>query len=242
MNFDDPWAWMQPYDARRFGEAILDKNEQERWCRAVLLGGLPFMWRKAKVARDLIYDRLELRQGDKVLIIGECIEPCGFIDDIKAGIGSQGDITVFDITDEARDNYIAKKRGRGGQLATWQWSYTHGIKDGTFDCAVCLQGVQHTDDWRETGAEMLRVMKSGRNLVLAEIAYSPETRMKIELDMHIEYVFSKLLSRVGWKLEEFPYYSPKDLQVAFAGLLTETDSFVWKGIEIFWGRKPAQAR
>ena len=88
--------------------------------------------------------------------------------------------------------------------------------------------MQHTDDWRETGAEMLRVM--------AEIAYSPETRMKIELDMHIEYVFSKL-----WKLEEFPYYSPKDLQAAFAGLLNDTESFVWKGIEIFWGRKPAQA-
>jgi hypothetical protein len=99
--------------------------------------------------------------------------------------------------------------------------------------------VQHTDNWREAGAEMLRVMKSGRNLVLAEIAYSPETRMKIELDMHIEYVFSKLLSRVGWKLDEFPYYSPKDLETAFKGLLKDTDSFVWKGIEIFWGRKPA---
>src|ERR1700759_2041958 len=73
MNFEDPWAWMQPYDARRFGEVILDQTEQERWCRAVLLGGLPFMWRKAEAARNLIYDRLELRTGDKVLIIGECI-------------------------------------------------------------------------------------------------------------------------------------------------------------------------
>lgn len=241
MNYEDPWTWMQSYDVRRFGEVILDRNEQERWCRAVLLGGLPFMWRKAEVARNLIYDRLELRAGDKVLIIGECIEPCGFVEDIKARIGPQGDIQVFDITDEARDSYIAKKRGRGSQLATWQWSYTREIADGTFDCAACLQGVQHTDDWRETGAEMLRVMKSGRNLVLAEIAYSPETRMKIGLDMHIEYVFSKLLSRVGWKLEEFPYYSPNDLQAAFAGLLNDTESFVWKGIEIFWGRKPAQA-
>ena len=229
MKFDDPWSWMQPYAVRRFGEVICDKAEQERWCRAVLLGGLPFMWRKAEVARKLIYDRLELDTADKVLLIGECIEPCGFVDDIRARIGSQGEIKVIDITDEARDN-------RGGQLATWQWTYTRNIADGTFDCVACLQGVQHTDDWRETGAEMLRVMKSGRNLVLAEIAYSPETRMKIALDMHIEYVFDKLLSRVGWKLEEFPYYSPRDLEQALAGLLTETDSFVWKGIEIFWGR------
>ncbi|MGB8281978.1 MAG: hypothetical protein WCE74_13685, partial [Pseudolabrys sp.] len=186
MENEDPWAWMQPYDVRRFGDVIMDRKEQERWCRAVLLGGLPFMWRKAEVARNLIYDRLELREGDKVLVIGECIEACGFTDDIRNWIGPGGEIKVFDITDEARDNYITKKRGRGGQVATWAWTYTRDIPERHFDCGVCLQGVQHTDDWRETGAEMLRVMKRGRNIVLAEIAYSPETRMKIGLDMHIE--------------------------------------------------------
>ena len=25
MKFDDPWAWMQSYDVRRFGEVIQDK-------------------------------------------------------------------------------------------------------------------------------------------------------------------------------------------------------------------------
>jgi ubiquinone/menaquinone biosynthesis C-methylase UbiE len=196
------------------------------------------MWRKAEVARNLIYDRLELREGDKVLVIGECIEACGFTDDIRNWIGPGGEIKVFDITDEARDNYITKKRGRGGQVATWAWTYTRDIPERHFDCGVCLQGVQHTDDWRETGAEMLRVMKRGRNIVLAEIAYSPETRMKIGRDMHIEYIFDKLLSRVGRKLEEFPYYSPQDLAAAFKGLVIDPDHFVWKGIEIFWGRKP----
>jgi len=83
MDKEDPWKWMQPYDVRRFGDVILDPKEQERWCRAVLLGGLPFMWRKAEVARNVIYDRLELREGDRVLVIGECIEPCGFVDDAK---------------------------------------------------------------------------------------------------------------------------------------------------------------
>ena len=87
MQNEDPWAWMQPYDVQRFGDVILDRQEQERWCRAVLLGGLPFMWRKAEVARNLIYDRLELRPGDKVLIIGECIEPCGFVADMCERIG-----------------------------------------------------------------------------------------------------------------------------------------------------------
>jgi hypothetical protein len=77
---------------------------------------------------------------------------------------------------------------------------------------------------------MLRVMKRGRNIVLAEIAYSPETRMKIGFDMHIEYVFDKLLSRVGWRLEQFPYYSPQNLASAFKGLVIDPDYFVWKGM------------
>jgi hypothetical protein len=98
--------------------------------------------------------------------------------------------------------------------------------------------VQHNDDWRETGKELLRVMKPGRGIVLAEIAYSPETQMKIGLDLHIEYVFEKLLSRVGWTLEEFPYFSPQDLTQGFSGLVADPGTFVWKGVEIFWGTKP----
>jgi ubiquinone/menaquinone biosynthesis C-methylase UbiE len=240
MQNDDPWAWMQPYDVQRFGDVIMDRKEQERWCRAVLLGGLPFMWRKAEVTRTMIYDRLELRPGDKVLIIGECIEACGFVADMRERIGPNGKVEVIDVTDEARDNYVNHRRGRGGQLATWQWTYTRDMPDGAFDCVACLQGVQHTDDWRETGAELLRVMQPGRNIVLAEIAYSPETKMKIELDMHVEYVFQKLFSRVGWSLDDFPYYSPKDLEAAFSGLIEQSGSFVWRGIELFWGRKPAR--
>jgi hypothetical protein len=37
----NPWEWMQPHDAR-MGEVIYPK-EQQRWCRAVMLGGLPYM-------------------------------------------------------------------------------------------------------------------------------------------------------------------------------------------------------
>ena len=52
---DDPWDWMQPYDVQRFGEVILDRKEQERWWRAFMLGGLPFMWREAEAALKVIY-------------------------------------------------------------------------------------------------------------------------------------------------------------------------------------------
>jgi hypothetical protein len=74
---DNPWDWMQPFDVKRFGEVILDPEEQTRWCRAVMLCGLLFMWNKAQIIRGIIYEKLELGEGDKVLLLGEVIEPWG---------------------------------------------------------------------------------------------------------------------------------------------------------------------
>lgn len=233
----DPWDHFQPFDVRRFGEVILNRDEQKRWSLAILLGGLTYMWDKAGVVRDLIYQKLELREGDKVLLLGEVLEGCGFVKDVRDRIGAKGEIRVVDFTDEARDAYAAGRRGSGGQLATWRYNYTASVPDAYFDCVAVLQGVQHADDWRECGKELLRVMKPGRRIVLAEITYSPETMMKIHSDMHIEYLYEKIFSRIGWRLEDFPYYSPKQLQDAFAGLVAEPGVFVWKGIEMFWGTK-----
>lgn len=234
----NPWDWMQPHDIARFGAVIADPKEQERWCRAVMLGGLPYMWNKASAIRDMVYDKLALRKGDKVLVIGESLESCSFLDDIKERIGPSGELRAIDITDEARDKYFSGFRGRGGQLATWQWDYTKSIPDGTFDCAAVLQAVQHTDDWTEFGRDLLRVMKSGRNVVLAEITFSPEFMALPKLDLHLEYLIEKVFSRIGFRVEDFPYYSPEDLMRAFDGMVQNPGTFLWKGVEVFWGTKP----
>lgn len=235
---DNPWDWMQPHDIARFGSIIGDEGEQARWCRAVMLGGLPYMWRrKAAVVRDLMYDRMGLRAGDKVLILGESIESCGFADDMRARIGQGGRIDVVDFTDEARDAYIAGRRGKHGKLATWRYDYTRDMPDEAYDTVAVLQGVQHAEDWRETGRELLRVMKPGRTIMLAEITFSPQMVMKAELDLHIEYWMEKLFSRIGWPMDAFPYYSPRDLEEAFGELVTSPSSFSWKGVELFWGSK-----
>src|SRR5690606_8469393 len=110
----DPWEWMQDYDAERFGQVILDPAEQARWSRALMLGGLPYMWRKASVLRDLIYTKLAVQPGHRVLLIGECLAACGFLSDLQKQTTDTGQLTVFDITDEARDRYFSQERGRGG--------------------------------------------------------------------------------------------------------------------------------
>jgi hypothetical protein len=39
--------------------------------------------------------------------------------------------------------------------------------------------------------------------------------------VHVEYLFDKLFSRIGWSLDDFHDYSPAELVSAFEGLVRE---------------------
>ena len=236
---ENPWNWLQPHDARRLGDVINDPKERERWCNALLVGGLPYLWKhKAEPIRELMYQKLALRPGDKVLIIGESIESCGFETDIRSRIGQQGEIRSIDIIEQARDAVMGNKRGRNGKLGTWRYDYTSDVPDAYFDCVAVLQGIQHTDDWRESGTELLRVMKSGRVIMLSEIGFSPRLQMAAELDLHIEYWLDKLFFGAGMQGLDFSYYSEQELRQEFDGLVRDPQWFNWRGVELFWGTKP----
>ena len=234
----NPWDWMQPHDTRRLGEDISDPAQRARWSTAVLIGGLPYLWRhKAILIRDMIYKKLDLAPGDKVLLIGESIESCGFDKDLREIVGPEGEIRQIDIIEEARDAVAQRRRGRNGKLGTWRYDYTSDVPDAYFDCVAVLQAVQHSDDWREAGCELLRVMKRGRVLVLAEIGFGPELRAAASLDLHLEYWIEKLFYGAGFPPTELAYFSPAELTAAFEGLLSNQGSFTWRGAELFWGNK-----
>ncbi len=239
MSFASPWDAIQDYDVRRFGPEVLDRHEQERWSRAVFLaGGLPFMWRESTVMRELIYEKLELSAGSNVLVIGEAVSACGFDGDLRARVG-EGAVEVVDIIDDARDRYLAGARGAHGQLATWRYPYADGFPDEHFDAIAVLQGVQHAEDWTSTGRDLARVLKADHPIVLAEIAFGPRFALRAEADLHLSYLVRKLFDRMGWALQDFPYHGLEDLERAFAGTLVQIGTLEWRGLEVFWGRKPS---
>jgi len=84
---------------------------------------------------------------------------------------------------------------------------------------------------------LLRLMKPGRNIMLAEITFNPRMIMLSQMDLHIEYWIEKMMAGVGFNATEFPYYSVQELHQAFEGLVTNPQDFVWKGVELFWGTK-----
>lgn len=235
----NPWDMMQQFDAARFGPEIFDPKERARWSRAIFIGGLPYMWTLARPVLKMIYDLAEVRQGDKVLLFGESLESCGFITDLKVQVGPTGEVATIDIQEDARNAVTSGKRDANGKLGTFRYDYTKHYRDEAFDIVLNLQGVQHTDNWREDGAEFLRVMKSGRRLVMAEIVLgSPEQMMKIKSDLHIQHLIDKIFAARGFDFTDQPYFSPEVLTRAFDGLLTDPGQFEWRGLEVFWGRKP----
>src|SRR5262249_59461204 len=98
----------------------------------------------------------------KVSLIGEALEACGFVDDVKARVGAGGTVDALDIQEDCRDAFFNNKRGVGGQRGTFRYNYTSHIPDEAYDVVINLQAIQHADEWRETGKDFLRIMKPGR--------------------------------------------------------------------------------
>jgi SAM-dependent methyltransferase len=104
------------------------------------------------------------------------------------------------------------------------------------DAVAVLQATRHNDDWRETGQELLRVLKPGRPLVIAKITLSSKLKMKAELDIDIEAWIEKIASRIGWSFDQTPYDGLQNLHRGFDGLVDLPGTFEWRGIEVFWAR------
>ena len=188
---------------------------------------------------DQIYRIAEIRPGDSVLLFGEGLESCGFLQDVTRLVGPGGKVSPIDIQQHARDMSIGGVKGKNGIIGTFPYRFFDHLGDESFDVVLNLQGIEHAEDWTEAGREMLRLLKPGRRLVMAEIfMVTKELPWKIKADLHVQHLLDKIFAGMDRTLEGRPYFSHADLKAAFGGMLDETDHFEWRGLEAFWGRKP----
>jgi len=61
---------------------------------------------------------------------------------------------------------------------------------------------------------------------------------RLETDLHLQYWVDKLTHFFPFDIRKTPYYSGEELHDALDGLLEQPEHIEWKGIELFWGRKP----
>jgi len=234
----NPWKDLQPHDAERFGDVILDTKEQARWSGAVFLGGLPHMWNQASEIKKLIYSHLHLSSAKRVLLIGESNESCGFLQDLRSQCSPEAEIRSIDIIERARNMCFAGEAGKNGKLGTWRWDYVDDIPDNYYDAIAVLQGVQHTEDWTETAVHLARVLKPGCYLATGEISLGQPFMEKAHADVHLQYLVDKLFAGINMDYKNLSYWSTDDLKSAFGNQLIEQGWMVHRGIEAFWGRKP----
>lgn len=239
MSTRDPWSYIQPWDVDSIPVDITDEKQRQGWMRAMFVaGGLPYMWRElAGPMRDVIYGLLELRAGDRVLLIGEGAEPCGFLEDIQRLIGPGGSIDVYEIIRDGRAAVQTRKLGRNGKIGCWRWTYTEGVAADTYDAVAVLQSAQHCDDWRETGAELVRVLRPGRRIVSAEMCLEGERfQTRVNADMHLRQWYDKMFPRGR---SDISNYSGEELLDMIGPSVFDGRCMDWRGIEVFWGRKAA---
>jgi SAM-dependent methyltransferase len=235
-----PWDYIQPWDTALFGEQIQDAEVRQNWARAfAIAGGLPYIWNElARPISEICYGLLELRAGDKVLVIGEGIAPAGWDQDMQQLVGPSGHVQAIEIIHEGRSRTVGLQRGRKGVAGTWQWDYTFKTPSDHYDAVAIMQSTQHCDDWAETATELVRVLKPGRRIVLAEaVLVGANLRSRLNADVHLDQWYDKLIGS-----REIPYTSPEELLEAFHGKLESPRAMDWHGIEMFWGRKPPRGQ
>ncbi len=227
-----PWAAMTAGDVERFGRDILDLAERKRWCSAILLGGLPYMWKNAAApVRAKAMDKLNLLPGHRVLLLGEEVDGIGFDRDIRDRIGPSGELVIVDMRESVLAMVFA------GKVPQWRYAFTTDFEDGCFDSIFVGQGVAHAEDWRREGGELIRTLRPGGSLVMAEISFGNTFLQRMNADMHLTYWVSKIMEGMQLNLSHFASHNIADVEHALYGLLDDLHAEEWRGCELLWGRK-----
>jgi SAM-dependent methyltransferase len=236
----NPWDYVQNWDEELLGPDVRSPEVRRVWELAVrLAGGLPYIWQElARPVSEIVYGLLELRPGDRVLLIGEGIGPAGWVEDMRSIVGADGVIDTVEIIRDGRRAVHSRTPGRNGQTGCWRWAYADDLPDESYDVVAVLQATQHADDWEEAAGDLLRVLKPGRRIVLAEAVLAGDSFMRrVDSDVHFRQWFDKLYEQV--RHEDIPYWSGEQIRDAFGDRVESPQIFEWRGIEMFWGRKPA---
>jgi SAM-dependent methyltransferase len=238
-----PWDFLAIPEIDALGSEVKEGNLQKNWGRAIFFGSnLKWCWTNARSITHLMYSNLRAKPGDRVLVIGEFLEDLGFLTELRKQIGETGEIATFDMVEKSRSGYTQQwKMGPSATIPEkHQWDYPFADKyaDNYFDLIWLPQGVHHAYSWNKIAPRLLRALKPGGQVMMAECRVpSPEFHHGIQMSGMLKCIVDKIFWAMDTTLEEMPDYSTAEIARAFGDFLRDTFCLEWKGFLLFWGYK-----
>jgi hypothetical protein len=60
----------------------------------------------------------------------------------------------------------------------------------------------------------------------------------INSDVHIQSWYDKMAAALSYSSDEISWYTAEQLAQIFGDMVQDAHAMEWRGIELFWGRKP----
>ena len=238
-----PWEFLAAPEVAGLGREVEDRKLLKNWGRAIFFtDNLNWIWGNAVSIRHTMYSNLRAGPGNRALVIGEKLEALGFLPELRNRVGKEGEIAAFDMVAKSHSAYT--KQWESGpdvfipEKHRWAYPFADKYPDEHFDLVWLPQGVHHAMDWEETAQKLLRVLKPGGQVIMAECRTSPpEFFAGLKISGLLRCISEKIFWAMDTTFEEMPDYSTAHIGRAFGNSLTNTFSHEWKGILIFWGFK-----
>ncbi|MFC1846188.1 methyltransferase domain-containing protein [Chloroflexota bacterium] len=238
-----PWDLISEVEKYVLGPDVINPAVQRNWGRAVFFSGnLDWMYTRAGNMLHIMYQNLKAKKGDKVLVIGEKLEVLGFLPELRKLVGETGEIASFDMVGASHKAYKQQWKMGPDQFVEekhrWDYPFADTYPDNYFDMVWLPQGVHHARSWEEIAPRLLRVLKTGRQVMMIENRTCPPAFFKaIEINGFLRCIAEKVYWGMDTTFEEMPDYTTLDLESAFGNSLTDIFSLEWKGWLLFWGYK-----
>jgi SAM-dependent methyltransferase len=239
----DPWDFLTDAEVSAFGPDLRESNLRKNWGRVIFFGAnLKWLWANTPTITDLMYNNLRVKQGDRVMVIGEFLEELEFLPELHKRVGSEGEIAAFDIVSKSRAGYTQQwEKGPGvfiPEKHQWDYPFADSYPENYFDLLWLPQGVHHAYSWNEIAPRLLRVLKPGGQVLMAECRVpAPEFHSGLQMSGLLRYIVEKIFWAMDTTLEEMPDYSPADLARAFGDSVGDIFELDWKGWLLFWAFK-----
>ncbi len=233
-NLKDVWSpeYLIDYYAYVVGPEIFDAAIRDQFCETAFFGGNTLrLWNEAIDLKQNFLAGSALRNGQKVLLAGKFTEESGLASAIKQLIGSTGELTTIDTTQQFLDGVRSPKA-----ILQWNFSFSN-LPTNNFDRVILFSTVSQIKNMSDIAAQIKRLLKDGGRVVVAEDPVGGREFLDaIHMDTHMEAHTFRMMNGMGITERDLPIVGIPEVMKAFNDLMGAGSS-AWLGLYTFYGQK-----